>query len=273
MKYLITLSIFLMLLAFNQSAQAQVCEPDTQYTEEGVWPPPDTLYPRFSNPKRGVNKRACIGRDYSFTFTIIVPDSADGENYGQDGKFDLDWVRIDSITNLPPGISFLTNPTDSIFQDDQSGCVVFTGTPTDTGDFSFVLYATVRVNDFGGFLINDVTFPQNPENPEFGEYIIRVLSEEKCALVGLEDEVPSKTSAHVFPNPSSGIPNFSFENANPGLGKISIYNTLGRKMHVENKVLSIGKLNWKPEVNLNPGIYFYQIDTPDGKLSGEFLIN
>ncbi|MFT7297664.1 MAG: hypothetical protein ACI81S_000421 [Sphingobacteriales bacterium] len=273
MKYLINLSVFLMLLAFNQSSQAQVCEPDTQYTEEGVWPPPDNLYPRFSNPKRGVHKRACLNQPYNFTFTINVPDSADGDQYGQDGKFDLDWVRIDSITNLPPGIEFLCDPTDSVFQDDETGCVSFTGTPTDTGDFSFVLYATVRVNDFGGFLINDVTFPQDPEKLEFGEYIVRVLSEERCAVLGLDEGNSIQSAALVFPNPSTDIPSFSFKLTKPGIGKMSIYNTLGRKLHVENKVLTKGELKWKPEINLNSGIYFYQIETPEGKLSGQFLIN
>ena len=271
MKFYPLLSLLVLLNLSAISLQAQVCEPDPKYTEEGVWPPPDTTMPRFTNPNRGINKMACKDEPYSFTFTINVPDSANGDKYGEPGRYDLEWVRIDSINNMPPGVSYLCEPEDCLFPDKQSGCVTFTGTPTDTGDFSIVLWATVRVKDFGGFNINEVTFPQNPDKPEFGEYIVRVLTPEECAALNSQTDISEQVS--LYPNPSENGPLLQLNNSESGLGKIEVFKTLGQQVEFKRLTLERGSQEIQIGKGLGQGMYFYRLTTPSGTARGEFLIN
>ena len=53
--------------------QAQACQPDARYRDStvGVYPSPVTA----SNPNGGINKAACIGKPYSFVFTVKISDT------------------------------------------------------------------------------------------------------------------------------------------------------------------------------------------------------
>lgn len=133
MKHLSILSI-LFLLTLNATAQycgnsgpsicTPVAAPDTSYK---VWP---TSY-----------MHDCITRDSFYTTSFTV--------YNTSNVVPIQWLRIDSINNLPCGFCFSTNKANNTVVYGDSMCVVISGTThTMPGQYNarMVLTANVGIN-------------------------------------------------------------------------------------------------------------------------------
>jgi hypothetical protein len=87
---------------------------------------------------------AIVDQTYSQEFTIIAPsqyvlDSASGVT------IDLHHIKLLNLGNLPPGLNWVSNSPDSIFNVGTYYCVLMDGTPTLKGDFPLKIVIDVWV--------------------------------------------------------------------------------------------------------------------------------
>jgi len=128
---------FLLLLAFGRQAFSQ-CTPDNTLQLVGLYPP-DSLLP-------------CVEEGEYFDEVIQFKNFSviSGASIGIPGNFTVNWVRIDSVRNLPQGLTYTCNDPNCTYTTGEVGCVNITGTTNaPAGDYYLGFYATVEV-DLGG---------------------------------------------------------------------------------------------------------------------------
>lgn len=143
MKQVITLVFAVVFFASNAWAQ---CTPNAPSGNPGITPPTDSL--------------ACVevGRAYSQVIQI--------ENFNSFtlpiGTASVQSLRVDSITNIPCGLSYVTNPANATFGPGQTGCILVSGTSFENvGQYRLNIYVDVQVlltTPFGS-----TTLPYNGE--------------------------------------------------------------------------------------------------------------
>jgi hypothetical protein len=197
---------------------AQNCLPDSTLKDSsaGVYPKPITL----ENPNGGIHKKACKNQDYSFVFTVVIPDSIVVPI--SPNPIPLEKVTLttkDAIKNLPKGIEYACNPPNCIFKKNTIGCLELKGIPDNSnmpGDYKPVILMLFTVNL--GFPIDlaaeypGTTFP--------GEYILTLLSEQDC-LIATKNESDKLNFWH--PNPTAEFLKFSGQD----VSHIRLYNAEG----------------------------------------------
>lgn len=118
---------FVLVFSFNNLySQENLCIPDTIYAHEEGNIYPEAYHARY-NPDGGILDSACINKDYSFTFTTVVPDSF-ATSFGL-VKLDSIVVEPDGILYLPDGIKYKCNPPNCKFDSGTLGCLELYGTP------------------------------------------------------------------------------------------------------------------------------------------------
>lgn len=125
--------IALMLLVSSMPAKAQLCSPDSSLSGIGVLP--DTLPP------------ACAGSYYEFSATVRVPSDTTVTQFGTTISAEICWNRLDSLQNVPTGISVQCDPSlnDSCkYPGGSVSCALISGTPTiaDTGWHEVIIFTT-----------------------------------------------------------------------------------------------------------------------------------
>ncbi|HLG03334.1 MAG TPA: hypothetical protein VI731_07040 [Bacteroidia bacterium] len=108
---------------------------------------------------------AWIGNAYSTDLQFHVsPDTVT-----QNGTFPINWIRIDSVTGMPAGFTYLPNPVNGVFHTTSDsgtgyGCVGVsgnpvsgqeTGGPNSDGIYPMIVYLTAELIVFG----SPATFP------------------------------------------------------------------------------------------------------------------
>jgi hypothetical protein len=121
--------IFIVLLSLNFSVQAQTCTPLAATGTPLVSPPTENL--------------ACVERGILFSEVIYI------ENFNTfnttQGTAQLNFLRIDSFTNLPCDLQWSISPSDSL-SPAQTGCISIYGTTNDSvGQYRVNIYVTVGV--------------------------------------------------------------------------------------------------------------------------------
>ncbi|MCK4630587.1 MAG: hypothetical protein KAT40_04045, partial [Bacteroidales bacterium] len=89
---------------------------------------------------------AVLNTYYEQVFTIIPP--YEGDLGG--GVVPIHKIIIDSVTNLPPGLSYEPNATELFPY--TAYCVLISGTPTELGDFFLKIYITPFIEFFGSII-------------------------------------------------------------------------------------------------------------------------
>lgn len=83
----------------------------------------------------------------------------------------------------------------------------------------------------------------------------------------------SRLQFNVFPNPTHGELSLSFNLQKAGMVKISVFDMLGRSISEQKEHYTTG--NHRIDFSLsgqNAGIYFVQVDSPDGKNSKKLIL-
>jgi len=121
-------------------ADAQLCVPDPSYTQPGIYPDAST------NVSPG-----CAGQFYIQDFTLVVPPDTTIAGF----NFTINYMRIDSVSGLPPGLQFACNPSNCTFPGNSRGCVNLYGIPPVTGSYSLTVYVSGTASNpfFGTFNI------------------------------------------------------------------------------------------------------------------------
>ena len=113
------------------------CVPDTANctdTDEPGQFCPDNL------PKAGLNVL------YDEVVTVIPPRSYEI----METEVNILYIEIDSVKNLPPGISYFPNATR--LYPDTAYCIQLTGTPTQIGEYPLAIHILATAEIFGGIV-------------------------------------------------------------------------------------------------------------------------
>ena len=186
---------------------------------------------------------AVLNTLYEQVITIIPPDTFD---FGTTA-ISIHKIIIDSVTNLPPGLSYEANASEMF--PDTAYCVLISGTPTETGIFYLNIYISPYI-----YLINDtVKFLQTKDSTSL---FIQVNS-----TTGLSPPIISQTKLlPVKPNPFNIRSRIGILADQFGVGELYVYYITGQLVHHEEKWIQPGKnyFDYNGE-ELTKGIYLYRV--------------
>jgi hypothetical protein len=273
------LTIFCLINTYLLQAQTP-CVPNQLYkdTLAGVYPLPVTE----ANPKGGIDKPACIGKSYSFTFTVKLTDTIYALIFGQVRAVPLDSINItktNAIENMPVGLTYACNPPSCNYPKKTLGCLVISGTPTSVnpvrvydlfikGKVFSPLLAGVGILD--GY---DVTFPGDVAP---GKYSISLLAnnDPKCTASATPDLSEEIAELSLSPNPFNVSTTISIEAKLSGLFDFDVYDVLGN--NVLHRPLSIQAGLNKIDINtesLSNGMYIYALKKGNRISSGKLIVH
>lgn len=244
MKNLTILIVVLIISSLFSLVNAQTCcTPDTTLV--------DSLQPGEFHPED--LPEATEGQYYSETITILAPPSVMG--------FEVDKIRLDSVTNLPAGLSWCKDDSLFVVTDPNTHyCINIEGTPTDTGHYQLELYVTPWIMVSGSSqeqaqMIDDTTI-----SIHVGPDITKI---EKNNQLVIND---------AYPNPFSDNTNISFNAESKGSARLTICNLLGEIIYNEEKNAVPGKnqFNFNGK-ELSEGTYIYSIKLNGKKQSSKLI--
>lgn len=255
--------LFLLLFSGVQIAIAQDCEPDPQYADApaGVYPLPDTVGSPTSSLPMGIENQP-----YELVFTAVVPDttSVSLSPPAPPSVLDLSYVALDSIVGLPPGLSYTCSPADCVFPELTQGCVLISGTPTQVGTYSLVVYTTVGV---GPVAMLPVTFPGVLVS---GQY--NIIIEEEVSV-----DAPTENTIGLgqnIPNPFGDVTEIQVDTKQSGTFEFKVYNIIGKLLHEETVTLSAGKntITFNGS-KLHSGMYFYSVGQGNDRVTRRMVVH
>ncbi|PID92654.1 MAG: hypothetical protein CSA96_02260 [Bacteroidetes bacterium] len=222
------------------------CEPDTANCK-------DTGQPGEFCPKELTE--LVVDVPFDETITVIPPDT-----FHYNGKdLVIIHVVVDSVTNLPPGLSYQTNA--EVFYPDTAYCIQVSGTPTDTGVYTLRIYVSPTINYLGtpfpvGQVVDSTTVSITVHAPSginpFAISDFRVLPN--------------------VPNPFRDVTRLGFFSPSPDLVKLQVFSILGKLVCEEKLEAQHGENHFRFNGGeLEPGAYFYRIRNREAYHSGKIL--
>ncbi|NND09275.1 MAG: T9SS type A sorting domain-containing protein [Saprospiraceae bacterium] len=257
MKYLFTNLILVLFFLFCNGLRAQdtlsTCIVDSAFFDSGILISPtpfvnDTL-------GDGIVAEACINKPYNVRFTVSAPSSIALIGI----PVTVDSIRIDSVSNLPEGMTYECTDVNCIIVADSISCVFLTGTPTadnEPGEYILKIDLTVFTN----ILPLAISYPDPTLAP--GSYIL-TLNEEgnpNCEdLTPIFDQEDLSLPILVFPNPTSDVLHFEYQDKSDWT-RIEIWSAAGKKMlyQHQNGALDQGVSNIDVS-KLNTGFYVFRL--------------
>jgi len=245
MKYTRTFFAVLAIAIIPALALSAQCEPDTVNCEDSE--SPVLMCPRLL-PEVNVNE------PYDEVITVIPPGTYDYLGT----VINIEYITVDSIGNLPPGIEYFPNA--EIFYPDTAYCVQIVGTPTEAGKFPLSITVSAFV-DLGT-----------------GPIAVQIVDDTSVVMTvhwpaGVD---PNKT--HEFqvlpnaPNPFSDVTRLGFYTPFDDHIQLQVYNILGELMHEEMRGSPPGEhyFNFNGSA-LTPGTYFYRVTNSSQLFTGKFI--
>ncbi len=192
---------------------------------------------------------------YNEVVTIIPPDYYD---YNGTPIY-LSHIRIVSVTNIPPGLDFVTNASNDLFAVGSHYCILISGTPTAAGTYDLAVEAEPWVlNAPLPLTVTDDT----------------TLSIVIHPYMDVEAQTPNRgfTIGAVTPNPFGSNAEISFFTPRDGLLSLVVFDELGREIQAENKYQHQGDHSILIEGDkLLPGVYFFTLQF-DGEIKNGLLM-
>jgi hypothetical protein len=262
-------------------AQAQTpCTPDNRYRDStaGVYPLP---FVPVTNPNGGINKAACIGKAYSFVWTVKITDSVTVPNPLGTGTIT---TAIDSVTlattgaiqNLPTGITYACNPPSCVFKKNTMGCVALSGTATAANTVG-VKKLVISGKVFGPLIA--LLYPQGypltfPGAIAEGEYNLNLYANGDTRCNVATKELTDVSNLTATPNPTNGSTIIRFDAQINGEFQFTLRNSVGQE--VLSTPLSITAGLNAFEINaqdLPNGVYFYSVSKGQLVSSQKLVVN
>jgi len=230
MKKIALLIVFLSAFLYGNHVDAQPCTAGN-YTASGIYP--DSA---IGLPKAYVNVA------YNTVITVVVP--TDTVLFGF--SFAVDSIGISSVSGLPAGFAYSTNPTNDYIHGGASGCVLITGTPilSQIGIYPISITLESWVNH-GTSSISDT---------HQGYY--NLIIEEPVSIENVKNEEADLIN---YPNPFTKETAIQFNASVNENMKLSIYNSLGQVVYNEDLTVNKGENIHPLKLNVDDGIYFYTI--------------
>ncbi len=261
-------SILLLSAMFSFAANAQICTIDETLTEPGLYPDPDSI--------------PCIvkGDFTDITVQFVNFDSADYQGI----RIKVDYLIIDSITNLPCGIRWTTSAQNAAtphrFENQENGCIRFLGTTSDdAGQYELEVYVRAKIS------LAPSPIPVTASSVGLKVWVrVSDLATDPCPVI---DTTASPASARVatcttldtlvgitdissinyfsfYPNPTANAATVSFTADRAAVYTSRIVNIYGQEVSREVLNVTAGvNVNSIDVSNLAAGVYIYTIT--DGK--------
>lgn len=260
----VLLVCFLAALAAPIFAQTGDCEADPLYADSvGVYP-----LPYIEGEGGGIPDTACLNTPYQTNFTIIVDTFTIG---GLEAI--PDFLIVDSVTNLPEGLTYKCNPEDCTYFPEMPGCASIYGIPTgEPGVYSLQIYGTAFF--LGGAISQSIAFPDPGIAP--GEYLLHVRPEgsENCTDVGTAIETPKAINrVQVAPNPFSDYTQIQISASERGQYNFRVTDLLGKIVAQQDWEVRAGDNQFDFDgSSLAKGVYIYSISQGNTLTSGKFIV-
>jgi len=222
---------------------AQPCTPGA-YTDAGIYPDSIPGIPT-----------AYVNTLYNTVITVVVP--TDTIMFGS--PLTIDSIGVVSVTGLPAGFTYNTNPVNGYISGGTSGCVSLTGTATSGQIGSYPLTITLES------WVNAI--PQGFIDVKQGYYTL-VIAE----IVGNNEINIEQPESIIYPNPFNKVTNINFSSPTDEEAIIYIFNNIGQLVYTENINAYKGNNNHIMKLNLIGGHYYYSIIGNNIKLSGKMSI-
>ncbi len=283
MRKLFTL---LALGAFAFNMNAQTCTPQ-QLSEPSFQPKPDSV------------DCFVVGQPVDQTFYFKIPATA--------GAFTIQYIRIDSVSNLPAGLTYELNKANKTYNGNENGCVRVTGTPptgTKAGQYRLGINVGVKaagpLPEFQGDLVevaNGVTpgsgntyllWVRLKESTTAGCPCIDTFVTAKDSIkayngtettcpnligVGISNINDNVTTLSIVPNPFSNNAVVEFNAANAGTYTARITNIIGKEMRRETIDVQVGSNAYNiNRDNMAAGVYFFSLSNGKSLLTKRFVI-
>jgi hypothetical protein len=246
MKNLTLLLFSVTCIFMNANLACAQCIPDTINCK-------DTLKPGQICPE--IMPDGYLGEPYDQTVTILPPSST----VIADVTIPIVKIIIDTITNLPPGITYQPNANE--FYPDTAYCVLLSGIPTETGVFDIA----ITVIPYIDFLGNVVEAPA-------------VVDDTSITITVYETSGMNEMQSNGFyilsnqPNPFSGTTLLGFMTNEYAPVRLNIYNYLGILVYSETIHALPGRNYFRFNgENLRPGYYIYSIVNNDNVYSERLI--
>jgi PKD repeat protein len=125
------LLLICLLICGIQFSIAQSCTPDLSITQPGIYPDATTNFPQ-----------GYAGVSYStvIQFKVITDTVSSGTHVT------VTDITMDSVSGLPPGFTYVSNPANHIFPGGSNACFTLNGNPAlaDTGTYHIVVHVTLH---------------------------------------------------------------------------------------------------------------------------------
>ncbi len=231
-----------------------LCEPDSAFLASGdiIDPLPfvnDTIGEGFTVP-------ACIGELYEQLMFVRLPSTI---NLGL--PLGITSVRIDSVTNLPVGMSYVCSRANCDFPADSTGCILLTGTPTADnapGEYELEIFVTVA-STLGPLPIN---IPNETLVP--GTYILTVNDPAITSCIASSRDLDLQpVSFQIFPNPALQQTMLEWESDHQGIGELEVRNSTGQVVRSQSVNYNVGTQQELVDLrDLPSGLYMVGVRGP-----------
>ncbi len=278
MKQVFLLFITLTLFTANMSAQA--CMPDTTVISDTVLISP-LPFDAENRPEAGITDTACINTPYEFVFSLRMPDTLVVATL----PAPVDRVELSTVTGvtgLPEGISFACDPPNCVFEAGETGCLVLSGTATNTADIGENPLTFTGRAFFTNGLFLDISFPdESGQLPESftGSYVLNLKEEgaENCfdaTAVGTDDYISRNLSISNAPNPFSAFTHIRVTSDITETLEFTVMDFMGKQIHrQEVNILQGDNTLFFDGADLPQGIYVYSLSNEKGKISRKMIVS
>ncbi len=193
---------------------------------------------------------------YSEVLNFKVPkDSSIG---GQTA--DINFVRLDSLLNLPAGFTLQCNTSNCEFLGDSFGCAVMSGTPFVPDSIELRVAIAYNIDLGGGSATVRDTLG--------GYYFVTQGN------IGLKEQSGLNPTPRVFPNPAADKVFLNFDNQKSYSAKLTVTSIIGTT--ILEKAVNLTNGSNRLEINTRnfaPGVYVYSLRGGETNFSGRFTIS
>ncbi len=231
--------VFLLALTavFTANFASAQCTPGPNYGN-GIYPDTTTNF-----------VHGCKDQPYEQVISIKVPADTNIVYNGVSVTAHFNYIKVNSVTGLPTGLSMACNPNNCTFLGNNVGCAVISGTTSQVGTHNLVFDLTANLTTDPIPIIGAQTI-----NQPYTLTSYRIVIDD-CGP-GKIDEVTTNASFKVFPNPTSG--NVTIAN----LSEVGVAKSI-HLLNVEGKVIRTyftteNELHFSTE-ELTNGVYFVKV--------------
>jgi len=259
MKHIIFL--FVVYLGSSVNLRAQ-CTPDSAFIADGELISPSP----YQNDTLGDGlPSACLDMPYEVTLFVHPPTS-----FAFSGtEIPVTSFKIDSVLNLPPGITYSCSTDDCLFLADSISCIYLSGTPSgDDIDSVYDLSIRISISTLG--LSIPVAFPDPTLAP--GEYFINIKNNSSCETTPTADYAEPHSIAKVFPNPADDRIHLAIDSKIGSPGSLQIQSITGNLMKKEAVTIRPGSQEFDLYTgDLPVGLYLVGIQSNEGMQWSKFF--